>query len=372
MKTYKELYKKDNNENIRVWWADQEGSKYRMCSGVYEGGIVKSTWTTTDGKNIGKLNETSPEEQATKEIDARYKKQRDGGYWDNIKDVDKADKFFSPMLAEKYLEYKNEIDWGVGVFVSPKMDGLRCVIDKNSCRSRNGKLFISFPHILQELNPIFDENPHLLLDGEIYTHTFSNNFNKIISLAKKTKPTDEDLTESKKHLQYWVFDAPTTDLPFRERFDWLKESFNTFFNKNKYVKLCPHHLVHSEKELEEALEEFISQGYEGLMVNLPNSLYENKRTTALMKYKRFIDEECEILDIEEGDGNRSGMFGRAILRKNDGVIFEANSRGDEESYIRLLKEKKDVIGKMATVRYQNLTPDNKPRFGVIIEIRDYE
>jgi hypothetical protein len=38
----------------------------------------------------------------------------------------------------------------------------------------------------------------------------------------------------------------------------------------------------------------------------------------------------------------------------------------------LLKNKKNYIGEMATVRYQNMTPDGKPRFGVIVGIRNYE
>jgi len=371
MKTYKKLYCRDNVNNVRVWWCDQDGNQYRMCSGINGGAIVESNWTVVDGKNKGRANETTPEEQATKEIEAKYKKQRDSGYWDDIKDIDKV-KFFAPMLAEKYLERKDDIDWKQGVFVSPKMDGLRCVINRDGCSSRKGKQFVSFPHIPKQLQAIFKDNRHLVLDGEVYTHTFANNFNKIISLAKKTKPTEKDLAESEKYLQYWVFDAPNTDLPFSARYEWLRTTFDTYFPKNKIIKLCPHKLVYSDDEVEQELETEISKGFEGLMINLPDAVYENKRSVGLLKYKKFIDEECEILDIIPGIGNRANIFGRAILRRDTGVIFEANSRGDEELYRRLLIEKNDIIGKMATVRYQNLTPDNKPRFGVIVAIRDYE
>lgn len=371
MKTYKKLYRRDNNENIRVWWCDQDVNRYRMCSGINSGVVIESNWTVVDGKNKGRANATTPEEQAAKEVEAKYKKQRDSGYWDNVKDIDKV-KFFAPMLAEKYTECKDVIDWEKGVFISPKMDGLRCVITKDGCFSRNGKQFVSFPHIPKELRAIFEDNPRLVLDGEVYTHTFANNFNKIISLAKKTKPTDEDLAESAKHLQYWIFDAPNTDLPFSARYEWLRTAFDAYFYKSKVIKLCPHKLVYSEDEVEQELEAEISKGFEGLMINLPDAVYENKRSIGLLKYKKFIDEECEILDIIAGDGNRANMFGRAILKRATGAEFEANSRGDEELYRRLLVEKNDVIGKMATIRYQNLTPDGKPRFPVIIGIRDYE
>lgn len=379
MKSWRELYCKDHHGNTRYWWCDQDGNKYRMCSGIYpDGEVVKSEWTIVYGKNVGKKNETSDTEQATKEVEARYKKQRESGYWDNIKDIDKV-AFFEPMLAEKYPDRKDDIDWKKGVWVSPKMDGLRCVITSEGCFSRNGKEFIAFPHIPRELKHWFKNKPTSILDGEIYTHTFANNFNKIISLAKKTKPKPEDIVESEKHLQYHIFDVPRTAMSFSKRWDWLQSSFVEYgfmsdygASRNKWIKLCNHELVHSEEELEAKLTEYISLGYEGLMVNLPESFYENKRSLGLLKYKKFIDEEVEILDIEEGDGNRSGMFGRAICKRENGVIFEANARGEEEFYKKLLKEKKDVIGKQATLRYQNLTPDGKPRFGVLIEIRDYE
>jgi DNA ligase-1 len=101
-------------------------------------------------------------------------------------------------------------------------------------------------------------------------------------------------------------------------------------------------------------------------------VYENKRSKFLLKRKEFVDDEFKILEITEGKGNRSGMFGRARLVTSSGIEFEANARGNEQFYIDLLKNKKNYIGEMATVRYQNMTPDGKPRFGVIVAIRNYD
>ena len=85
-----------------------------------------------------------------------------------------------------------------------------------------------------------------------------------------------------------------------------------------------------------------------------------------------MDDEFKIVDIEEGTGNRSGMFGCMILEYAGGT-FEANSRGNEDYYRNLLLNKEQYIGKMATVRFQNYTPEEgKPRFGVVTSIRDYE
>jgi len=117
--------------------------------------------------------------------------------------------------------------------------------------------------------------------------------------------------------------------------------------------------------------EYLKDGQEGQMIRI-NDVYENKRSKFLLKRKEFIDDEFRIVDISEGNGNRSGMFGRAHLITSSGIEFEANARGNVSFYEELLKNKSEYIGKMATVRYQNLTPDGKPRFGVIITIRDYE
>lgn len=118
----------------------------------------------------------------------------------------------------------------------------------------------------------------------------------------------------------------------------------------------------------------ISQGYEGIMARDPNSVYELKRSYNLQKYKNFVDEEFEILDIEEGKGNWEGKAMKMIFRNNDGDNFEAVPKGNEDFRRKLLLDKDEICGKMATVKYQNRTPrpENKPRFGIVTAIRDYE
>jgi hypothetical protein len=78
--------------------------------------------------------------------------------------------------------------------------------------------------------------------------------------------------------------------------------------------------------------------------------------------------EFKIVDIIEGDGNRSGMMGR-IQFSIEGKSFYSNARGNNQYFRDLLKNKRNYIGKMATVRYQNLTPDGIPRFPVMIGVR---
>jgi DNA ligase 1 len=368
------LYARGENDKVLEWTIEVEENKYRTITGAKGFGHVTSEWSECYGKNIGKVNETSDEQQAYTEALAKWKKKKEGGYFENIKDIDNQ-LFFSPQLAYNYNDYKDSINWKNGVYISSKLDGVRSIITKNGSSSRNGKPFVAFPHILNELKPLFEKYPKLILDGEVYTHKLNDNFNKIISLAKKSKPTTEDLEESKKYLQYWIFDCPSILRGFNERFFWIEETIHKLFGKdNKHIKICPHTLIKTSQEIEEHLQQYISEGYEGAMINTYDGLYEQKRSKNLLKYKEFKDEEFEVIDILEGVGNRSGIFGSAVLITKDNHIFNANSLGNEILYKELLINKNNYIGKTATVRYQNLTPDGVPRFPVVIKWsrEDYE
>lgn len=368
------LYSRTNTGAIQTWKVEVDGNKYRFITGQKNSpNMVTSEWTVCQGKNVGKANETTGDEQALKEAkSAQAKKLKSCGYWEHECDIDKT-KFFAPMLAKKWVEHKHRADWSKGVYISPKMDGLRCVINREGAFSRLGNRFVAFPHIYRELQHLFVEDPDLVLDGECYTHALKHDFDKIISLAKQQKPTPEDIKESEKYLEYWIFDCPTAPGGYHERYQWLKKNIQERFRGNRWIKLCEHRLITREADLDVALGDYIQEGFEGIMINLYDGGYESdKRSHNILKYKLFQDEEFEIVDIFPGDGNRSGMFGRAIMKMPDGRTFKSSAKGNEEFYIRLLKERKDLIGKKATIRFQNFTPDGIPRFGTIIAIRDYE
>jgi DNA ligase-1 len=267
------------------------------------------------------------------------------------------------MLAKKY----EDVDFPFPVYTQPKLDGMRCIVRKDGMWSRTGKKIASAPHIYNALKHLFEEDPSLIFDGEIFCDKFKNDFNSIISLAKQTKPTKEDLDKSEASLQYWVYDLPSSELVFSKRNAELKK----LLPKHNSIVMVDTALVNDQEELDAKYQEYLTDGQEGQMIRT-DDVYENKRSKFLLKRKEFVDDEFKILEITEGKGNRSGMFGRARLVTSSGIEFEANARGNEQFYIDLLKNKKNYIGEMATVRYQNMTPDGKPRFGVIVGIRNYE
>ena len=154
---HKELYKKDSNENIRVWWIESEGEKFRMHSGVYGGQIVVSEWTTCEPKNIGKKNATTAEEQCLLEVEASYKKKlAQGNYKESLdKESLEQDNYIKPMLAKEYGEDWNPTDLDFKsekIYSNVKYDGLRTIATINGLYSRQGKKIISAPHILRELS----------------------------------------------------------------------------------------------------------------------------------------------------------------------------------------------------------------------------
>ena len=127
---------------------------------------------------------------------------------------------FNTMLA--HPAGKKEFDRDS--FIQPKLDGIRCYITKDGAFSRNHKEFKTIDHIKKEFEPLFKTYPDIVVDGELYNHQLKNNFNKIISLVRKQKPTKKDLKEAVKYIQFHWYDyySNTHNYPFRIRNENIK------------------------------------------------------------------------------------------------------------------------------------------------------
>jgi DNA ligase-1 len=96
--------------------------------------------------------------------------------------------------------------------------------------------------------------------------------------------------------------------------------------------------------------------------------YESKRSKSLLKHKSFIDEEYTILDVVEGEGNKTGMVGSFVFKSKTGHIFNSSPKFNWEECTAMWADRANLIGKSATVKYFNLTPDGVPRFPYVIKI----
>jgi DNA ligase-1 len=350
----KTLYKRSTTGKISEWLIEVEGNKFRTISGFTDGLKVTSEWTICEAKSY-----CTAEEQAMKQAKALHKKKIDLGAFEDINDIDKP-VFFKPMLAHDYNDYKEKIKYPV--VTQPKLDGVRCIIDTDGMRSRNGKELISAPHIHEALKPLFEKYPDLVFDGELYAHKSDGvDFNKIISCVRKTKPTQDDIIESKQHIQYWIYDLPSHVGVFTERYNSLLE-----LELPECCVIVPTEQADNKNDISAYYSDYMANGYEGQMIRVLDSEYENKRSKHLLKHKSFIDAEFEIRGVVEGKGKLTGKIGKLVF---DG--FDSAVNGDHE-YLEMLFKQGDLIGKKATVKYFELTTDGIPRFPKVIAIRDFE
>jgi len=357
----KTIYKKTKTGATQEWTIEVVDNKYRTHSGQVGGAITTNEWTVVYGKNVGKVNGTTDSEQALKEAEAKRTKKLESGYFEDVNNINEQ-QYFEPMLAAKWEDYKDKIQYPI--YSQPKLDGIRCIVTKDGMFSRNGKPIISAPHIRKALDKLFKYEPGLILDGELYADKFANDFNKIVSLVKRTKPTAEDLMDSEKQIEYHVYDVPSVDETFTGRWRELDELALDFPNCVKKVET---HIITEEFYITNWYENYIERGYEGQMLRM-NSKYENKRSKSLLKHKSFVDEEYTILDICEGEGNRTGTAGYMVFETAEGKPFKSNVKGTWEETAEMLTNKKQLIGKQATIKYFNLTPDGIPRFPFVINI----
>jgi DNA ligase-1 len=365
------LYSRRSDGKIQAWNITVLGSTFYTQSWIDpDGGCTKSEPTQC----VGKQGRTA-EAQAVKEATALHKKKQDEGYRADKADID-TPAFFAPMLAhvaDDYMELiQRALDLREAVSLQPKLDGMRCIAQEGggniNLTSRNGKPIVSAPHVSEAIFRLRKAPNISIFDGELYAHKFASDFNKIISLAKKGKPTAADLAESAKLLQYHVYDMPSVPGPFSAR--WAK-LYDVVGENNPIVKLVETVRISRMSDVEDLFGKWRGEGYEGAMIRLEGA-YEQKRSKTLLKYKKMEDSEFIVVDIIEGVGNRAGMAGAVAFKTAAGKEFTASIMGNIAFFKRLLTDRKKVIGKQATVQYQNLTPDGLPRFPYVKTIRDYE
>lgn len=200
------LYKRATNGKITEWTIETNANAYRTTSGYTDGVKTTSEWTYVKAKNVGRSNETTSWQQAVKDAASLYQKKVDGGYCTSIDLID-GKSFFKPMLAKDWNAYKDEVKFPL--YSQPKLDGIRCIVTKDGMFSRNGKKIVSAPHIFKLMSHLFVIDPGLVFDGELYADKLANDFNRICSLVKKTKPTKEDLIECENTIEYHIYDLPS-------------------------------------------------------------------------------------------------------------------------------------------------------------------
>lgn len=385
------IFKIDAKGKVRIWMINVEDkgttADIVTTAGLESGEKIVTRVTVYNGKNIGKLNSTTVYEQAVKEALAKLENKLRGEYRLQLDDAGKGELRGgrAPMLAQKFdsslfqsnsknlkkLNLENKL-----IHVQPKLDGNRCLIKISQTtlelRSRKGDLMQSIPHIEEQIKVAYKNaglTEEIILDGELYTDEFS--FNTLNGLLKKQSKSDEQKAMLNK-VCYHLYDV-MMDIGYKLRYEFIQ----SFASNN--VKIVPSYEVEATDEIiQEKLEVFLSDGYEGLMIRTLETPYENKRSWSLMKNKNFQDSEYQLVDIEEDV--RGCAIGAFVMRLNTPskdrdnksiTHFRVGVSGlSHEESKDILANKNDYIGKMATVEYFGLSEYGVPRFGKLKGFRN--
>ena len=272
-----------------------------------------------------------------------------------------------PMLA--YKVDKKPVDWSEKVFIQPKLDGVRCIFTKDGAYSRTGKEFKNLAHIKYDLTDYFRKHPNSVLDGELYNHALKNDFEKIISLVRKQKPTDQDAREAEDLVQYHVYDTIAEGVDYEDRFNWLTR----YLPIAATMTLIKNTVVESQDEAKMLHNVHLAQGYEGSMLRL-NKPYEQKRSYNLQKFKDFSDTEATIVGYEAGKGKFTGLIGKFFMQDDDGNEFgcpigKGYNFADRKN---ILDNIHDYIGQRATFTYFQRTQAGSYRHPLFKTLRNYE
>jgi DNA ligase 1 len=354
MKVFPTLYKKDVKGKVRVWHMETDGARFRTVAGLQDGEKVTSEWKVTHAKNVGRANATTDVEQAEAEVLALYKKRLEREYHEQLADINEV-RFFKPMLASKWEDFMKKPKFPI--YFQPKLDGIRCIANRDGVFSREGKQFVSVPHVEAALKPFFDANPDAVLDGELYNHDLKDDFNEIVSIVKKTKPSAADILKSESMAQYHVYDFPSVDGSFTDRYDAI-DAVQCDYVKKVYTVECQ-----NEFDCDLAYNQALEDGYEGGIYRV-DAEYQQKRSKFLIKRKEFEDQEFRIVRVEEGQGNWSGYAKRVIFENDDGREVGAGLKGNQAYCRQVLQDAHQYVGGQVTVQFFTRTPDGVPRFPI--------
>jgi DNA ligase-1 len=261
--------------------------------------------------------------------------------------------------------------------------------------TRKGEQYASIPHLIKSLQPLFDAYPDLVIDGEGYNHDLRFQLNELMKILRTTKDkklTPELLRRSEQIVRLYVYDGygfPTVfpiliERPDGSRIvipagyqvtestpnDIRREALRDFLRGIPYVEWVPYSWANDLDQVYEIYGEHVKEGMEGSIIRNFDAPYEHVRSYNLLKVKPTDDSEGDILAINEGTGNTSGLAATATIRWNgpDGIVeFEATFKGSVETRQDILRASHQWTGQRVTFSYNGLTGKypRKPNFARI-------
>ncbi len=330
------------------------------------GGEYVAKTVPVSSKNIGRSNETTPQQQALLEMESRINKQLDKGYVRTLAEAEQPATnglgLKKPMLAQPIDKVKPEsIDWE-NAYAQPKLDGHRCLVN-GIMYSRQGKEIL-LPHIREALGDygLLDKG----LDGELYVHGMM--LQDIGSLVKKPR-------EESKQLQYHVYDL-MRDAPYSERRAELFDLLDGACQGDSPIDILVGHRVTSREQLDSLHRQFLCQGYEGSILRHGLAPYQDdKRSNSLLKVKDFTDTEFEVIGVERGTPNGTyevpvWVCSNPAGLTEDAKTFKVTAAGNMQQKHDQWLMKHAFIGRQLTVQHFGHSKDMVPLLPVALRWRE--
>lgn len=353
------LYIKDNKKKIRCWSIEVEDNLIIITHGEMGGTMQVKTEVVPYGK--GGRNRA---EQIVSRVESRIHDQMKKGYVYSLKEAEVSIgavnllKLPKPMLAKKFNDVPN-VDLETS-FIQRKYNGHRCLITKQNGKvfaySRQGLIIPAVEHITDEIAVHIDDGE--IIDGELYHH--GTKLQTISSWIKRKQPETRNLS-------YIMYDCIMNE-PYKARLDRLCQ-IQTFDN----LFVAPTKYAYEGFSVKSELEQYLAEGYEGVMIRQGNHVYEaGKRSGSLIKLKKILggvghEEDFEVIDIHES------IDGWAILecRMQDGQTFRVTAPGTMEDKYEVANNPEMYIGQFVNVEYFDTTASGKPFHAVAIRFVDY-
>lgn len=351
MKQFETIYSTDAKGTTREWTIQvsttETHSTITTRYGIKGGKLIEKNEIISSGKNLGKSNQTTHYAQALAEAESKYTKKRDLEYKNsNVKE-------FSVMLAKNYDDHKKNIKFPC--FSQPKLDGYRAIYDKSdgTLVSRKNKPFpILEKHtgLMNELKQL----PDFVYDGELYVHHNPDVPFETLGILRKKKISEKDIDTLCK-IEYHIYDIINGD-QCKARQEVLQK-----IKKYRFVKIVPTRICNSEQEITQCHSEFLSQHYEGTMVRNMSSKYIGFRSSDLLKYKDFQDDEFTIIGFEcELYDDIPLVIWKISI--SDSIVCDVRPKGTVQEREYLYKNADSFIGKRIWIKYFGYTEKGSLRF----------
>lgn len=350
------LYKTAKTGATQVIDMEIIGDTYTRTWGQLDG-KMQSKATTAKGKNIGKANETTPEQQAIIEAEAVWVKKQKANY-STSQEAPVTVKL--PMKVNEYKKHMSKVVFPC--YTSPKLNGVnaeyRLVDDELVLLSRGGENYPIPEHQRQDILDVLTALETTSINGEMYAH--GEFLQDIMAATKKTN----ELTPQ---LVFWAFDFPEIEGDYATRCKYAYDKAERLTNIST-IKFVSVGIGEDHEDLDEQHDYVVREGYEGLMVRNGTAMYEyNTRSYDVLKYKVAQDAEFKVVSYSL-DKNKHAVFVCDVGDELE-ALFKVKLKGTDEERLAMAAEADNYIGKFLKVEFEMYSKDGIPQKPVGIMFR---